>query len=164
MTDFNIRLNDILAHFELTPSQFADLTGIQRSNFSHIISERNKPSLDFVLKIIETFPTLNLYWLLLGKGSMFQQKSTTEETISALPPTASEPQKETIETEKHTQEFIAAEESRPVENVKEIHAPDIDLPSESAKYGNLSSPVSNDAPEEIILFYKDGTFKSFRSR
>lgn len=164
MTDFNIRLNDILAHFELTPSQFADLTGIQRSNFSHIISERNKPSLDFVLKIIETFPTLNLYWLLLGKGSMFKQNSTTEETISTLPPTASEPQKETIETEQHTQEFSIAEESKPVETAKEIHAPAIDLPSESVKSEDLSHPASADAPEEIILFYKDGTFKSFRSR
>lgn len=161
MTDFNIRLNDILAHFELTPSQFADLTGIQRSNFSHIISERNKPSLDFVLKIIETFPTLNLYWLLLGKGTMFKQKSTTEETISALPPTVSEPQKETIETEQYTQKFIIAEENKPIEN----HTSAIDLASESAiPEEELSSPVSKDTPEEIILFYKDGTFKSFRSR
>ena len=164
MTDFNIRLNDILAHFELTPSQFADLIGIQRSNFSHIISERNKPSLDFILKIIETFPTLNLYWLLLGKGSMFKQNSSNEETISVLPPTASEPQKETIETENYTQKFIIAEENKPIETQKETHTSAIDLPSESAKSEDLSYPTSGDTPEEIILFYKDGTFKSFRSR
>ncbi|MFN5845866.1 MAG: helix-turn-helix domain-containing protein, partial [Flavobacteriia bacterium] len=35
----------------MTPSGFADKLGIQRSNVSHVLSGRNKPSLDFLEKI-----------------------------------------------------------------------------------------------------------------
>ena len=42
---------------------------MQRFSISHILSGRNKPSLDFVLKIIKEFPEVELYWLLNGKGN-----------------------------------------------------------------------------------------------
>ena len=38
---------------------------------SHILSGRNKPSLDFVLKVLAGFPDLNPQWLLQGKGKMY---------------------------------------------------------------------------------------------
>lgn len=52
----------------LSASAFADRIGVQRSSISHIISGRNKPSLDFVLKITQEFKDVDLYWLLNGKG------------------------------------------------------------------------------------------------
>lgn len=52
-----------------TASSFADKIGVQRSSISHILSGRNKPSLDFVLKVLAQFPEVELYWLLNGKGS-----------------------------------------------------------------------------------------------
>jgi transcriptional regulator with XRE-family HTH domain len=53
----------------LTPSAFADKLGVQRSNVSHVISGRNKPSLDFLEKIILNFPRVNAHWLLTGQMS-----------------------------------------------------------------------------------------------
>ncbi|MEM9985346.1 MAG: helix-turn-helix transcriptional regulator, partial [Bacteroidota bacterium] len=53
----------------LSASQFADQVGVQRSSISHILSGRNKPSLDFVLKVTNTFKDVDIYWLLNGKGS-----------------------------------------------------------------------------------------------
>nr|WP_250149275.1 helix-turn-helix transcriptional regulator [Flagellimonas sp. 389] len=50
-------------------STFADSIGVQRSSISHLLSGRNKPSLDFILKVIKTYPEVNLYWLLNGKGT-----------------------------------------------------------------------------------------------
>lgn len=50
----------------LSSSQFADEIGIQRSGMSHLISGRNKPSLDFILKIMERFPDTDLSWLIRG--------------------------------------------------------------------------------------------------
>ena len=65
---FKERLDQILSHYEMTASAFADAIGVQRSSISHLLSGRNKPSLDFVLKVVREFPEVNLYWLLNGKG------------------------------------------------------------------------------------------------
>lgn len=77
-TFFKERLEHILAYYELSASAFADAIGVQRSSISHLLSGRNKPSLDFVLKVVKAFPEVNLYWLLNGKGVFPDSKS--EET------------------------------------------------------------------------------------
>jgi transcriptional regulator with XRE-family HTH domain len=46
---------------------FADKIGVQRSSLSHLLSGRNKPSLDFILKILDVFPDVDLYWMINGK-------------------------------------------------------------------------------------------------
>lgn len=68
------RLAQVIAHYELTASAFAERIDVQRSGISHILSGRNKPSLDFVLKVVRAFPEVDLYWLLNGKGE-FPRKS-----------------------------------------------------------------------------------------
>lgn len=67
--DFIKRLEKILDYYSLTASSFADKIGVQRSSMSHLLSGRNKPSLDFILKILEIFPEVDLYWILNGKGN-----------------------------------------------------------------------------------------------
>jgi len=67
--NFTERIKKILEHHKLTASLFADRIGVQRSSISHILSGRNKPSLDFILKITAEFPEVDIYWLLNGKGS-----------------------------------------------------------------------------------------------
>ena len=47
-------------------SSFADNIGIKRSNLSHVLSGRNKPSLDFLAKIIDNYPKVNASWLITG--------------------------------------------------------------------------------------------------
>lgn len=49
-----------------TPSSFADKIGVQRSNLSHVLSGRNKPSFDFLSKIITHYPNVNASWLITG--------------------------------------------------------------------------------------------------
>ncbi|MEN8884320.1 MAG: helix-turn-helix transcriptional regulator, partial [Flavobacteriaceae bacterium] len=67
-TDFTNRLKKILEHHQLTASMFADKIDVQRSSISHILSGRNKPSLDFILKVTNEFTDVDIYWLLNGKG------------------------------------------------------------------------------------------------
>ncbi|QNH63832.1 helix-turn-helix domain-containing protein [Hymenobacter sediminicola] len=55
---------------QLTPTQFADAIGVARPVVSHILSGRNKPSLEVVQKIIGAFPDIALPWLLSGTGNM----------------------------------------------------------------------------------------------
>ncbi len=58
-------------------SSFADKIGVQRSSISHIISGRNKPSLEFVLKVLNVFPEVDLYWLLNGTGTFPKSDTST---------------------------------------------------------------------------------------
>jgi len=68
-SEFIIRLEKIIRHYGLSASSFSEKIGVQRSSISHILSGRNKPSLEFVMKILSSFPEIDLYWLLNGKGS-----------------------------------------------------------------------------------------------
>lgn len=71
------RIQIILKMHNLTPSAFADTLGIQRSSVSHVITGRNKPSLDFLEKIIRNFPRVNAHWLLTGQ-TISENKVKTE--------------------------------------------------------------------------------------
>ena len=67
--DFAKRLQQVIDFYGESASSFSEKIGVQRSSISHILSGRNKPSLDFVLKILSTYPEVELYWLLNGKGT-----------------------------------------------------------------------------------------------
>jgi len=61
------RVKLIVKANNLTSSEFADRIGIKRSNLSHVLNGRNKPGLDFLAKVIITFPNVNASWLLTGE-------------------------------------------------------------------------------------------------
>ena len=61
------RLEKFIEIKKLSKSAFANKIGIQRSTLAHFFSGRNKPSSDFFLKIKETYPDLDLNWLISGK-------------------------------------------------------------------------------------------------
>jgi transcriptional regulator with XRE-family HTH domain len=65
------RILEIIKEKGLTPSQFADEIGVQRSGISHLISGRNKPSLEFIMKIKARFPETDMAWLLQGGEKEF---------------------------------------------------------------------------------------------
>lgn len=69
------RLQEILTNERLTPARFAELVGVQRSSVSHILSGRNKPSLDFLQKTLVNFEHINPDWLISGKGPYKRAKS-----------------------------------------------------------------------------------------
>ncbi len=62
------RIELLMKCYDLSPSQFAERTGIQRASVSHIISGRNKPSLEVMLKVYEAFPGVDMKWLMTGVG------------------------------------------------------------------------------------------------
>ncbi|MDO5980453.1 helix-turn-helix domain-containing protein [Flavivirga spongiicola] len=78
MEDFVNRLQKVMDYYGESASSFAEKIGVQRSSISHILSGRNKPSLDFVLKILSAYPEVDLYWLFNGKGE-FPSKGKFEE-------------------------------------------------------------------------------------
>lgn len=82
--DFIKRLETILEYYSLTASSFADKISVQRSSMSHLLSGRNKPSLDFIMKLVEEFPEVSLEWILNGKGSF--PKDDFAPTPTIIPP------------------------------------------------------------------------------
>ncbi len=76
--EFIKRLEHILEYYALTASAFADRINVQPSGISHLLTGRNKPSLEFVMKVVKTFPEVNLYWLLNGKGHFPPKNKTAD--------------------------------------------------------------------------------------
>jgi transcriptional regulator with XRE-family HTH domain len=64
------RIRTLLETRQLTPTQFADAIGVARPIVSHILSGRNKPSLEVVQRILAAMPDLSMPWLLNGTGPM----------------------------------------------------------------------------------------------
>ena len=116
--NFTKRLQKVIDYYDETASSFAEKIGVQRSSISHILSGRNKPSLDFVMKILHAYPEVELYWLLNGKGEFPSTIATTQNPESK-------------------------QEAFKMETTKAI------------------SSSSNSEIEKIVIFYKDGTFKSY---
>ena len=67
------RIEEVRKNHQLTAASFATKIGVQRSAISHILSGRNKPSLEFLMKIYDSFDEVNLEWLILGKSSPLSQ-------------------------------------------------------------------------------------------
>ena len=72
------RIDLILKAKNITARQFAEEIGIQPSGMSHIMSGRNNPSLDFVMKVMRRWPEININWLMFGKGEMFADPSSLQ--------------------------------------------------------------------------------------
>ncbi len=66
------RIQKILRDESISSSKFADEIGVQRSSISHILSGRNRPSLDFVQKILSRYRNISAEWLLFGRGEMYK--------------------------------------------------------------------------------------------
>ena len=62
------RLEELMEQQQLNAAAFAEKIGVQRSSVSHVLSKRNRPSLDFILKIEAQFEEVSFDWLLLGKS------------------------------------------------------------------------------------------------
>ena len=78
--NFTKRLQKVIDYYGESASSFAEKIGVQRSSISHILSGRNKPSLDFVLKVLSSFPEVELYWLMNGKGEFPSEIKNTAQT------------------------------------------------------------------------------------
>ena len=77
----NERLKQFLAAENISQAAFADKIDVARANVSHILSGRNRPGYDFFASLIRNYPSLNIEWLITGKGRMY--KTSTQEAASA---------------------------------------------------------------------------------
>ncbi|MCQ2167292.1 MAG: helix-turn-helix transcriptional regulator [Bacteroidales bacterium] len=137
----NGRLQQFLTAENISQSTFADTLGVARASVSHILSGRNKPGFDFIEAMARHYPTLNLEWLVTGKGKMYKQMQNPpvreEETDNLLPlfdkeETIPEPPVQKTETKADNPLII-----------KNIHK-------------------QNRSISKIIVFFDDGTYQELK--
>lgn len=151
--DFVKRLEIILDYYGLNASSFADKIGVQRSSMSHLLSGRNKPSLDFVMKILDVFPDVDLYWILNGKGSFPKAEDQNVNSNIEIVSEIEKPLAPILPSEN----FTAGDLFSNVNFKEELKTETRN--SVEVKNSNFISEESE--IEKIVFFYKNGTFKVY---
>lgn len=126
------RIAAIIKVNQHTAASFADALGIQRSNISHILNGRNKPSLDLLEKILNHFPRVDAAWLITGKAP-------------AKPIEAEEPS-----------QFVA----KPLVQAKR-EAQQAAMESSAPNSGGGADSGQDKVIERIVVFYTDRTFATY---
>ena len=67
MNDIVKRIVEIMKKKKISASDLSKKIKVQKSSISHILSGRNKPSLDFVVKLSDSFSDISLDWLINGE-------------------------------------------------------------------------------------------------
>ena len=136
----NTRLQQFLGAENISQSQFADSIGVARASVSHIIAGRNRPGYDFLLSMAKRYPTLNLEWLITGKGRMYKGDYDAPAPLQA------------------TSESAAEESLFPVEE-EEKQAPIIERRALGKVYQHSAKQRSI---SKIIVFYDDNSFDELK--
>ena len=128
------RLLKILKQYNLTSTRFADELGVQRSGISHILSGRNQPSYDFIVKLMKQYPEIDPDWLIMGNGTMF--RAAVKDKIRVEPDLFGQP-----------------------ELTKNQHIVAVPPVTQEENKTNIVTNVTT--IQQIVIFYPDGTFKPY---
>ena len=178
--NINDRFTKILEYSGFTASEFADEIDVQRSSISYIISGRNKPSLEFIVKIKNRFPEISWDWIILGQGEMLQNNfalSTSESKIN-LEEDNSSPDLFTLIDEDYKNEIFIQEnlqKETPRESNTSFPTPKKEKISDSqrlevqediSEVQNIVNQSITNLPTEnkikrIVFFYENGKFEAF---
>lgn len=166
------RIELLMKCYELTSSQFADRTGIQRASVSHIISGRNKPSLEVMQKIYEAFPELDLKWLMTGVGeepvagkyggndtampenSLFAQQLPELRTVTSVAQAVQPTQISQV-----PQYAASQEPEQPVARPQQVPRP-VERQRKPVAPKMRQQSVTERRIKEIRIFYTDGTYET----
>lgn len=163
ITKMKERLEQFLAAENITQAAFADKINVTRSSITHILSGRNKPGYDFFAGLIKNYPSLNMEWLLTGRGRMYKSPENSAGTVRAP--------LDTVFPSPYAGGTLFSEDERTElrENVPETEDRARELPEDtgdSPAKPDTTPPGPETAPrrkaEKIIIFYDDGTYEEFR--
>lgn len=151
---FSKQLQKIMHHFGLSTTELADKILVPKATISHLISERNKPSLEFIMKLHTTFPTLNLEWLIYEKEPFLvteiHQKTIEKDQIGT----------HVLDEISEVETVNEIENENESENKKEEIEPKIINQNITENPKNILSFQSKEI-DYIVIFYNDGSFKKY---
>ncbi len=150
------RIRKFMEYKGITSSELADSIGVQRSNVTHVLKARNKPSFQFIEKLLQEYPELNAKWLLLGTGNMVDSPSKSRTLFDQIP----EPVKTSVEKEEKVAEKKVEIADIPLQS-KDVYTQPI-VESKKSEDSFPEQLLGTEKPiERLIVFYKDQTFKVY---
>jgi transcriptional regulator with XRE-family HTH domain len=144
------RLLEFLRTENKSSAQLAEEIGVQPSGISHILSGRNNPSLDFVLKMLEKYQFISGDWLLFGKGSMYKEvkmQTLFDESLQVDGKLAFE----AVTNEQENNSIRGKPGAKDLQDIQDIK-------------GSSLSPRSGSSISHIVIFYNDRSFEEYTSR
>lgn len=140
------RIIQFLSENNLTSTKFADRIGVQRSSISHILSGRNKPSFDFIEKMLLAYPDLNAQWLITGNGIMLKNQPSLFNTGDEI-----------------KLENLTTLESN-IQNSTHKVVSKIDSGQDKEEFREQGICIKEDLNgiERIVIFYANGYFKEYK--
>ena len=153
----NTRLKQFLAAENISQSQFADTIKVVRASVSHVLSGRNNPSYEFIRAIMLSYPNLNMEWLLVGKGKMYKESTSTLPAADPIP-TMSDLLFGEDEIDDQEQESTAPESSIDVQvNTPE---PSAQFLSDINTLSNIAqNPIKQRKVSKIVIMFDDGSYQ-----
>lgn len=140
----------------ISPSELADSIGVQRSNVTHVLKARNKPSFQFIEKMLQIYPELNAKWLILGTGTMVDSPAKSKTLFDQLAEPPGLPEQKTAKTE----EKPLITDTKPPET-RDISSPPV-ADKTAMDHEVQDQFFSSEKPvERLIVFFKDQTFKVY---
>lgn len=162
------RIQEILKRYNLTAARFADQLDVPRSTISHILSERNKPSLEFIQKVLEHYPDIRTNWLIKGEGTIFGKEM---DLFSELDSKHEQVLSEETERDKKEEEFPVEKPAEPDINREEVNQDNLRKETTTPEGPDIinnqaNTPQKNVFPGKrkivrLIAFYENNTFEEF---
>ena len=151
----------------LNAKEFALQTGISAATMSNILNGRNNPSLEVMQKVLNRFRTVSTNWLILGVGSMYLDKSNSQDDIL---PQNSQQNPEFSGLDTHPDDFDSNNRSQNNPSSRSVNnlSQSLDLRRKSSA---INASHSDSDPSllsgiksvtHILVFYNDGTFEEFK--
>lgn len=154
------RLKTFINHLNIPVTQFADMCNIPRPTLSQLLNGRNKKVSDeFIRKLHNEYPSLNITWLLFGEGDMLTNENIKFSQPQNTPQIKfSEPQRPDNKIIDGTLDFGEDFQESPSENFSdETHEIEVPLkPASIAFDTDKTKKIVN-----IIVYYNDNSFESF---
>lgn len=150
------RIRKFMEYKEISASELADAIGVQRSNVTHVLKARNKPSFQFIEKLLQIYPDINAKWLLLGEGNMIEGISKSRTLFDSI----LEPEVKKTTAEKKVEPEIVKDSTAtaPLETISSPSVVDKKEPENELydSFFGAEKPI-----ERMIVFFKDQTFKVY---
>ena len=150
---------------QLSAADLADKLGTERSGISHFLSGRNKPSLAFVIKLLEKFPEINPDWLIMGSGPMLRSEqkptATVNETITSSITAKEQSAQLSIEPAQEKIPMVKDEDPVEYSTSTKTNRP------EKPEVKQIPVPLINSGSSEIeriVIFYNDHSFSEYKMK
>lgn len=141
-------MKDRIAHIikaeSLTNLQFAQLLDISPASVTHLLSGRNNPSLDFVVRIAQKFPHYNLRWLILGDGPIYNNGNDTNIGLRQA----------------NTPELFPSEH-KTTEDATRLSTPNNQITTKTGNPSYSANRENSPAQQTLIVCLPDGTYREY---